>query len=65
MLDIRTVGLSPEYVPYLDGWALQRSIHAEVVAGTQPDTLLLLEHEAVYTAGRRTRPRCFSTVTPG
>ena len=54
MLDIRTVGLSPDYVPYLDGWALQRSIHADVVAGTRPDTLLLLEHEAVYTAGART-----------
>ena len=37
MLDIRTVGLSPDYVPYLDGWALQRSIHADVVAGTRPD----------------------------
>ena len=54
MLDIQTVGLSPDYVPYLDGWALQRSIHAEVVADTRPDTLLLLEHEGVYTAGART-----------
>jgi lipoyl(octanoyl) transferase len=54
MLDIQTVGLSPEYVPYLDGWALQRSIHADVVTGTRSDTLLLLEHEAVYTAGART-----------
>ena len=54
MIEIQTVGLSPDYVPYLDGWALQRSIHAEVVAGSRPDTLLLLEHEAVYTAGART-----------
>lgn len=54
MLEIQTVGLSPDYVPYLDGWALQRSIHAEVVAGERPDTLLLLEHESVYTAGART-----------
>ena len=54
MLEIQTVGLSPHYVPYLDGWALQRSIHAEVVAGARPDTLLLLEHEPVYTAGART-----------
>ena len=54
MLDIQTVGLSPDYVPYLDGWALQRSIHADVVAGSRGDTLLLLEHEAVYTAGART-----------
>lgn len=54
MLDIQTVGLSPDYVPYLDGWDLQRSIHADVVAGTRADTLLLLEHEPVYTAGART-----------
>ena len=54
MLEIQTVGLSPDYVPYLEGWALQRSIHADVVAGTRPDTLLLLEHEPVYTAGART-----------
>ncbi|HKP07449.1 MAG TPA: lipoyl(octanoyl) transferase LipB [Microbacterium sp.] len=54
MLDIQTVGLSPDYVPYLDGWALQRRIHADVVEGTRPDTLLLLEHEPVYTAGART-----------
>jgi lipoyl(octanoyl) transferase len=54
MLAIQTVGLSPHLVPYLDGWALQRRVHARVVAGEQPDTLLLLEHEAVYTAGKRT-----------
>lgn len=54
MLEIQTVGLSPHYVPYLDGWDLQRRIHAEVVEGTRPDTLLLLEHEPVYTAGART-----------
>ena len=54
MLDVQTVGLSPDCVPYLDGWALQRSIHADVVTGDRPDTLLLLEHEAVYTAGART-----------
>ena len=54
MLDVRTVGLSPALVPYLDGWALQRDVHADVVSGARPDTLLLLEHEPVYTAGRRT-----------
>lgn len=54
MLDIRTVGLAPDLVPYLAAWELQRSIHADVVAGTRRDTLLLLEHEAVYTAGKRT-----------
>lgn len=54
MLEILTPGFAPHYVPYLDGWALQRSIHAEVVAGERPDTLVLLEHEPVYTAGART-----------
>ncbi|VXC25780.1 Octanoyltransferase [Microbacterium sp. 8M] len=57
MLDIQTVGLAPDFVPYLEGWDLQRRIHADVVAGTRPDTLLLLEHEAVYTAGKRTEPQ--------
>ncbi|UNK69390.1 lipoyl(octanoyl) transferase LipB [Microbacterium sp. H1-D42] len=57
MLDILTPGLAPNYVPYLDGWELQRSIHHDVVAGARPDTLLLLEHEAVYTAGKRTEPQ--------
>ena len=57
MLEIQTVGLSPDVVPYLAGWDLQRRIHAKVVAGDRPDTLLLLEHEAVYTAGKRTEPQ--------
>ena len=54
MIDIRTVGLAPDLVPYPDAWALQREVHADVVAGTRPDTLLLLEHEPVFTAGART-----------
>lgn len=54
MLEIHDAGLAPHFVPYLDGWALQRSIHADVVAGTRPDTMIVLEHEAVYTAGKRT-----------
>ena len=54
MLDILTPRLAPDYVPYHDGWALQRSIHAEVVAGDRDDTLILVEHEPVYTAGART-----------
>ena len=39
---------------YRAAWDLQRRIHDEVAAGESPDTLILLEHEAVYTAGRRT-----------
>jgi lipoyl(octanoyl) transferase len=41
-------------VPYEHAWARQRDIHAAVVAGTTPDTVLLLEHPPVYTAGKRT-----------
>ncbi|MDD7929795.1 lipoyl(octanoyl) transferase LipB [Microbacterium thalli] len=55
MLDVRIVGLSPDYVPYREGWDLQRRVHDEVVAGA-PDALLLLEHAAVFTAGARTAP---------
>ncbi|WP_091232877.1 lipoyl(octanoyl) transferase LipB [Microbacterium sp. 3J1] len=54
MLDILTPGLAPDFVPYTVGWDLQRRIHADIVDGTRPDTLILLEHEAVYTAGKRT-----------
>ena len=43
-------------VPYEEAWALQRELHAARVDGTGPDTLLLLEHPSVYTAGRRTEP---------
>ncbi len=43
-------------VPYEQAWARQREIHAARVAGEGPDTLLLLEHPSVYTAGRRTEP---------
>jgi lipoyl(octanoyl) transferase len=49
-----TAGLDPDFVPYLKGLALQRTIHKEVVQGTRPDTCILLEHEGVYTAGKRT-----------
>ena len=34
--------------------AIQRRIHGDVSSGARPNTLLLLEHPAVYTAGKRT-----------
>jgi len=43
-------------VDYQQAWDTQRRVHADRVAGTGPDTVLLLEHAAVYTAGRRTQP---------
>lgn len=41
-------------VPYEHAWQRQRDLHDAVVAGNEPDTVLLLEHPAVYTAGKRT-----------
>ncbi|GAA2327844.1 lipoyl(octanoyl) transferase LipB [Dactylosporangium salmoneum] len=41
---------------YETALAEQRRIHAEVADGTAPDTVLLLEHPSVYTAGKRTEP---------
>jgi lipoyl(octanoyl) transferase len=52
VLEIRKLGV----IDYLDAWELQRQIHTAVVSGRAPDTLLLLEHPAVYTAGKRTEP---------
>jgi lipoyl(octanoyl) transferase len=43
-------------VPYEEAWAEQRRRHAARVDGTAPDTVLLLEHPPVYTAGKRTSP---------
>jgi lipoyl(octanoyl) transferase len=43
-------------IDYLDAWDEQRRTHAAIVDGTEPDTVLLLEHPSVYTAGKRTEP---------
>jgi len=41
-------------VEYESALQIQRNFHAEVVADERPNTLILLEHPSVYTAGRRT-----------
>ena len=41
---------------YESAWAQQRELHASVVAGNNPGTLLLVEHPSVFTAGKRTQP---------
>ena len=38
----------------MEGWDLQRRVHARRVADEVPDSCLLLEHQPVYTAGKRT-----------
>jgi len=40
---------------YLDALDLQRSLHREIADGTRENTLLLLEHPSVFTAGKRTQ----------
>jgi lipoyl(octanoyl) transferase len=41
-------------IEYLAGWQLQKDLHTEVADGSRENTLLLVEHPSVYTAGRRT-----------
>ena len=41
-------------VEYEDALAIQRNIHGEVASGDRPNTLILLEHPSIYTAGKRT-----------
>lgn len=43
-------------VDYLAAWELQREVHGRVAGGEQDDTVLLLEHPPVFTAGKRTEP---------
>ncbi len=52
--ELRVAGLGDEAVAYLAAWDLQRAVHAAVVAGESPDTVLVLEHPPVFTAGKRT-----------
>jgi lipoyl(octanoyl) transferase len=41
-------------IDYLSAWQLQKEIQEKVVIRIEPNTLLLLQHPSVYTAGRRT-----------
>jgi len=50
-IDVRRLGT----IDYQKAWELQRELVDARVAGG-PDTLLLLQHPSVYTAGRRTLP---------
>jgi lipoyl(octanoyl) transferase len=43
-------------VDYRVAWDEQRRLHEAVADGVTPDTVLLLEHPSVYTAGKRTEP---------
>ena len=51
VIEISRAGL----VEYEQALARQRQFHQEVVAGTRPNSLILLEHPSVFTAGKRTQ----------
>nr|WP_202489059.1 lipoyl(octanoyl) transferase LipB [Streptomyces sp. SID5473] len=48
------LGFGGDAVEYQEAWQKQREVHAARFADEIPDTCLLLEHQPVYTAGRRT-----------
>jgi lipoyl(octanoyl) transferase len=54
-LVVEHLGYMPNPVDYRKAWERQREVHAEVVVGDRPDTVLLCEHAPVFTAGARTR----------
>ena len=51
-MDVVDLGI----VDYREAWDLQRTVAAEVAAGTRPDTVLFLEHPPTITLGRRSEP---------
>ncbi|WP_199430224.1 lipoyl(octanoyl) transferase LipB [Qaidamihabitans albus] len=51
-VDVREIGV----IDYLEAWDLQRRYVDARADGHGPDTMLLLEHPSVYTAGKRTEP---------
>jgi len=48
------LGLAPNFVDYQKAWDTQREVHSGVASGHRDETVLLLEHNGVYTAGKRT-----------
>jgi lipoyl(octanoyl) transferase len=54
MPNFETLGLSPNFIDYEDAWKIQRQVHGEVASGKKSETVLLLEHSSVFTAGKRT-----------
>ena len=57
-LGVKSNQISVEHlglVEYKKAWEYQREIQAGVISGETPNTLILLEHPSVYTAGRRTQ----------
>ncbi|WP_245306693.1 lipoyl(octanoyl) transferase LipB, partial [Acidipropionibacterium timonense] len=49
----------PTRSPYRPTWDHQRQVHDEVASHRRPSTVIYVEHDPVYTAGRRTRPEAY------
>ena len=41
-------------IDYLSAWQMQKELQEKVINNIEPNTLLILQHPSVYTAGRRT-----------
>lgn len=59
------LGFGEQAAEYNAAWDVQRRLHERRVAGDIPDVCLLLEHQAVYTAGKRTEPLDRPVGDPG
>jgi lipoyl(octanoyl) transferase len=57
--------MGADAIDYSAAWDIQRLAHERRVAGEIPDTCLLLEHQPVYTAGKRTSPSDRPAGDPG
>lgn len=53
-IEFERLGLGESLVPYREAWDYQIRLHDAVATDEEAPRILLLEHEAVYTAGRRT-----------
>jgi lipoyl(octanoyl) transferase len=58
-------GFGADAIAYRQAWELQRLLHEQRARGAVPDACLLLEHQPVYTAGRRTDPLDRPAGDPG
>jgi lipoyl(octanoyl) transferase len=58
-------GFAAAALGYEQAWEVQRELHARRASQQIPDSCLLLEHEPVYTAGRRTGPADRPVGDPG
>lgn len=67
-LHFERMGFDPNFVDYRSCLQLQHEVHDQIVAGERGNTVMLLEHNPVYTAGRRTEkheyPRDGTEVVP-